>query len=163
MEIRAATHADAADIALLFNQFIRNGTETFNSVEKSAQDICDLIDEKKRSNHSVLVAYRGAQFLGFAYYAQFRGGVGYARTFEHTIYVDPAAAGHGVGRALMNAIEKHAAQAGGRTIYAGVSAENTPGIAFHKRLGYDHIWTLPKAGYKFGRYIDLVLMMKYLK
>ena len=162
MEIRSAIHEDADRVSEIFNHFIRSGTETFNSVEKSPTDICDLIDEKTAHGHGAFVAVDGGGILGFAYYGQFRGGVGYARTMEHTIYVVPEAKGRGIGRALMQHVEDHARIAGGHSIYAGVSAENVAGIAFHERMGYNQIWTLPEAGYKFGRYIDLVLMLKFL-
>ena len=45
---------------------------------------------------------------------------------------------------------------------AGVSAENPEGRAFHEKLGYRVVAIMPEAGYKFGRYIDLVLMQKFL-
>jgi phosphinothricin acetyltransferase len=45
---------------------------------------------------------------------------------------------------------------------AGVSGENPEGRAFHARLGYAEIAIIPQAGYKFGRFMDLVLMQKFL-
>ena len=87
---------------------------------------------------------------------------GYRRTLEHTIILGPGARGRGLGRGLMAAIEEQARAGGGHTIYAGVSAANPGGRAFHAAIGYVELAVLPEAGFKFGRWIDLVLMRKIL-
>lgn len=159
--IRPATTADAAEVCALWNPFIRDTSTTFNSVEKSLADIAAMIETRARSGHTTFVAHDGA-LAGFATYAQFRGGVGYSTCMEHTIVLAPAAQGRGIGRALMTALESHARCAGAHQMIAGVSAENADGIAFHTRLSYVLIATIPQAGHKFGRFIDLVLMQKFL-
>ena len=45
---------------------------------------------------------------------------------------------------------------------AGVSGENPDGRAFHERMGYRVLAVVPDAGFKFGRFMDLVLMQKFL-
>jgi len=62
----------------------------------------------------------------------------------------------------MQAIEDHARSTGAHQMIAGVSGENAQGRGFHASLGYREIATVPEAGYKFGRFIDLVLMQKFL-
>jgi phosphinothricin acetyltransferase len=81
---------------------------------------------------------------------------------EHTIILAPHARGKGAGRALMTAIEDHARAGGAHTLFAGVSGENAEGIAFHTRMGFRPLVTIPEVGHKFGRWLDLVLMMKTL-
>jgi len=67
-----------------------------------------------------------------------------------------------LGRQLMHAIEDHARTGGAHSIFAGVSAANQQGVAFHARLGYEEVARLPSVGYKFDKYLDLVLMQKFL-
>ena len=62
----------------------------------------------------------------------------------------------------MTAVETHARTSGAHQMIAGVSGENPHGIAFHAALGYARITTVPQAGRKFGRFMDLVLMQKFL-
>jgi phosphinothricin acetyltransferase len=159
--IRLATPEDAPHIAAIWNAFIRDTTVTFNATEKSAEDIARLIADRATLGHATFVA-DSAGLVGFATYAQFRAGVGYATCMEHTILLAPAAAGQGTGRALMTALCDHARAAGAHQMIAGVTAENPQGIAFHTRLGFAEIARIPEAGRKFGRFIDLVLMQKFL-
>jgi phosphinothricin acetyltransferase len=81
---------------------------------------------------------------------------------EHSISLTPDHRGGGVGRALMAAVEDHARAFGAHQMIAGVSGENPEGRAFHARLGYELIATIPEAGFKFGRFMDLWLMRKFL-
>jgi phosphinothricin acetyltransferase len=155
--IRHARADDAPAIAAIWNPVIRDTAVTFESVEKSPGDIAALIAARP----AFLVAEADG-IAGFATYAQFRGGTGYARTMEHTVILAPGARGRGVGRALMAAVEDHARGQGAHTIFAGVSAENAPGVAFHAALGYRTVARLPEVGWKFGRWMDLVLMQKTL-
>jgi len=159
--IRAATAADAAALADLWNPWIRDTAITFNPVEKSPADIVQMIADRNAAGHAFLLAETEG-LLGFATYSQFRGGVGYATCMEHTVVLSPQARGRGVGRALMQAIEDHARNAGAHQMIAGVSGENEQGRGFHANLGYREIAVVPEAGYKFGRFIDLVLMQKFL-
>lgn len=161
MIVRDAEERDIPSILAIWNPAIRDSLATFNSEEKSGADIVDMIAEKRMAGHAFIVAEDDG-ILGFAYFGQFRGGKGYARTMEHTIYVAEEAKGKGAGKSLMSAIEDRAILAGAHTIFAGVSAENPAGIAFHTRLGYSEVARLRDVGRKFDRWIELVLLQKYL-
>ena len=160
--IRVATIDDADAIAQLWNPIIRTSVATFNSVEKSPGEIASMISARAADGHGTLVALLEGTVVAFATYGQFRGGAGYRHTAEHTIIVGPEAAGHGIGRALMEALCSHARDAGMHSLWAGISAENTAGIAFHARVGFDPVATLPQVGRKFDRWFDLVLMQRML-
>jgi len=160
--IRDAKADDARAIANFWNPMIRDSVVTFNAIEKSVADIAAMIGERQASGHAFLVADDGGTVLGFASYSQFRAGVGYARCMEHTIILAPDSGGRGVGRALMSAIEGHAAARGVHSMIAGVSGENFAGISFHGALGYRLVAVVPEVGFKFGRWMDLHLMQKLL-
>lgn len=156
--IRPAAAADAGVIAAIWNHYIRETTVTFLPDEKAPGDIAALIG----GADPVLVAEADGEVLGFARYFQFRGGRGYVHTVEHTVLLRPGGAGRGTGRALMAALVDHATAAGKHSMWAGVSGENTAGVAFHAALGFERVAVLPEVGFKFGRWIDLVLMQKRL-
>ncbi len=161
--IRPAIVLDAQAIADVWNPWIRDTGITFNAVDKRPEEVAQLIVNRTTAGHGFLVATDdGGVILGFATYTQFRGGTGYAKTMEHSIILAPQARGKGLGKALLQATEKHAAEEGAHQILAGVSSENADGIKFHLAMGYAEAARIRDAGYKFGRYMDLVLMQKFL-
>jgi phosphinothricin acetyltransferase len=62
----------------------------------------------------------------------------------------------------MEALCDHATAAGKHSMFAGCSAENAGAVAFHARMGFAEVARLPEVGFKFGRWIDLVLLQKRL-
>lgn len=162
MILRPARAGDAAAIGAIWNPVIRDTAITFDSREKSEDEIARDIAARAAAGHAFLVAEAGTRIVGFAAYGQFRRGTGYARTGEHTIILGRDGQGRGVGRALIDALEDHARAGGFHTMLAGVSGENPGGVAFHERLGYARVAVLPQVGWKFGRALDLVLLHKRL-
>ena len=156
--IRPARTADAAAIATIWAPIVRDTTITFTTVVKSAADIEALI----ASARPFLVTEEEGTATGFALVQPFRSGPGYRFTGEQTIHLSPAARGRGQGRRLIEALCLSAGEAGWRSLWAGVSGENTAGIAFHAACGYATMAVLPEVGHKFGRPLDLVLMRRVL-
>ena len=162
MTIRPAEARDAAAVAAIWNQVIRDTAATFTTLEKTEDGLIADFAAKQAEGKAFLVAEDAGGVIGFATYFQFRGGPGYRHTMEHTIHIATRAQGRGLGRCLMAALEDHARAAGAHSLFAGISGENPAGIAFHAALGYREIARLPQVGRKFGRWMDLVLMQKLL-
>lgn len=162
MILRPALANDAAAVAAIWNPVIRDTAATFTTQEKTAESLAADFATRAAEGKLFLLAEEAGAVLGFATYFQFRNGPGYARTMEHSIILSPAARGRGVGRALMAGLEDHARAAGVHSLWAGVSSENPAGVAFHAAIGFSEIARLPEVGYKFGRWMDLVLMQKIL-
>ncbi|TQM93089.1 GNAT family N-acetyltransferase [Roseinatronobacter monicus] len=162
LSLRDATPDDAAAIVAIWNPIIRDTVVTFNPMQRSQPEIADMIATRQGAGHAFLVAEQGGEMLGFASYAQFRPGLGYARCMEHTINLAPAARGKGAGRALLLALEAHAAGAGHHVMVAAVTGSNTASVGFHEKLGYLHVGTMRQVGWKFDALHDLVLMQKFL-
>jgi L-amino acid N-acyltransferase len=158
--IRPARPADAQAITDLWNPIIRDTVITFDPVQKPVAEILAMIQAPPPG--AFLVAEQDGEILGFARFFQFRGGLGYAHTMEHTINLAPAARGQGLGRALMRALEDAARAQSAHSMIAAVTASNTGSVAFHAALGYAHVGFVPQAGWKFGQWHDLVLMQKLL-
>lgn len=161
--LRDATDEDAAAIAAIWNPIIRETAATFWPDERSPTEIARKIARHQAQGHAFLVALNDGDLAGFAFCGQFRGGAGYARSTEHSIYVAPDAQGMGTGRALLCAIEGHARHGGARLSIGAITGDNGGSIRFHERMGYARWGLIPAAGWKFGRFHDLVLMGKDLQ
>jgi phosphinothricin acetyltransferase len=156
MKIRHATDDDVPEITAIWNHYIENTTATFNPISKTTDDIA-----KDIKTRTYLVCDTGT-VQGFGTYGTFRAGMGYAHTAEHSIWFHPNAMGAGWGRKLLTALETHAQGANIHTFIGGISADNTNSIAFHVACGYTQSASLPRVGYKFDQWHDLVFMSKSL-
>lgn len=155
--IRPARPDDADQIADIWNAIIHDTTVTFTTELKTPEDIADSIDASPW-----FVADADDTILGFATYGPFRAGPGYVHTAEHSVHLAEDARGMGLGRALLETCEANAQAKGITNLIAGLGHENEPGLAFHRALGFQEVGHLPKVGYKFDRWHDLVLMQKFL-
>ncbi len=159
MRVRQAQPADAAGIALITNAIIRDTLVTFTTDERNAESIADDI---RARGAAFLVAEDQGRVIGFATYAPFRSGRGYAKCREHSIQLTDDARGRGVGRALMEQLQRVARSKGVHVLVAGISSVNPGAIAFHSALGFSEVGRMPEVGHKWGQYLDLVLMQKIL-
>ena len=81
---------------------------------------------------------------------------------EHAIQLASGVSGRAFGRMLMAAVEDHMRADGAHSMFAGASAQNPAGRPFHVRLGYTETAALPAVEWKFGRWMDPVLVQKFL-
>lgn len=156
--IRPATLDDATQVRVIWDTMITDSTANFSEILKTPEEVEAAI----RTRPLLLVAEAEGRIMGFATYDQFRANSGYRFTMENTIALLPEAKGRGMGRALMTGIEDHARAGGAHSMIAGISAKNEPGLAFHSAIGYQTVAVVPQSGYKWGEWLDLVLMQKIL-
>jgi phosphinothricin acetyltransferase len=158
MILRPAASSDIPAILEIWNPLIRESAATFTTEEKTREGLAALIAER---GEAFVVAEDAGSVAGFAGFGPFRAGPGYRHTAEHTIILAEAARGRGTGRALMARLEEVARARGIHTLIGAVSGENAGAIAFHEAIGFARAGTLPGAGHKFGRWLDLVLFHKH--
>ena len=160
--LRPAHVADVEAITELWNYYIRETAVTFNSIEKTAETVREAILECRKDKRAFLIAENRGRLVGFCTYFQFRKGIGYEKTMEHTILAQPDVQGRGIGRGLMQRLFNHAQAEGVKSLWAAVSGDNPGGVAFHESIGFSNIARLPQVGHKFDRWIDLILLQKVL-
>jgi len=162
-EIRDATEADLPGILAIFNQAIRDTTAVWHLEPATLEARRQWLLDRQGRGLPVLVAAEGETVLGFASYGDFRPFAGFALTVEHSVYVDPAAQGRGLGGALLRALAERARDAGLHVMVAGIEAGNTTSIALHRRAGFQEAGVLRQVGRKFDRWLDLLFMQKFLQ
>src|SRR4051812_6412397 len=108
-----------------------------------------------------LVAERESRVLGYAYAGNWRPRPAYKFSVEDSVYIDKDAVGRGVGRALLPVLIEQCTALGKRQMVAviGDSAQ-TPSIRLHASCGFEMVGTLRNIGFKFGRWLDSVLMQR---
>jgi phosphinothricin acetyltransferase len=110
-----------------------------------------------------LVAECAGEVVGYAYASPYRLRPAYRHTAENSVYLHPAWAGQGIGRQLMAALLAECEARGLRQIVAVIGdSANQASIGLHKSLGFREVGVLRSVGFKFGRWVDSVLMQRGL-
>jgi len=161
--IRDATLADLPAIVSLLNVAVVETTAVYSEDVITVDDRVPWFETKQRRGFPVLVAEVDDAVVGFATYGDFRDSIalpGYRFTVEHSVHVARGTWGGGVGRALLAELMTRARNAGLHVMVGAIDAENEASIRFHERLGFVETARMPQVGWKFGRWLDLVLMQR---
>lgn len=163
LRIRPSIDADLTAIQAIYGQAVLQGTGTFETEVPSVEEMGRRRAEVLSRNLPWLVAERDGQVLGYAYANYFRPRLAYRFCVEDSIYLAPTAQGQGVGRMLLAELIARSEAAGARQMLAVIGdAANTGSVGVHTALGFEHTGVLKSAGWKFGRWLDVVLMQRTL-
>ena len=162
MPIRAATEADLPAITAIFNEVIATSTAIYADDPFTPADRAAWFAARQAAGYPVLVAQEEGAILGLASFGEFRAWPGFRHSVEHSVHVRADARGRGLGTALVSALFEPARALGKHVMIAGVDAANEGSIRMHQRLGFARGAVLREVGRKFGRWLDLELMQKFL-
>ena len=156
MEIRRVVDEDAEAITTLYNHYVR---ETLVSFETEPVDIPTMLERihAKLQKYEWLVAYDAGEFLGYAYFGEFRGRVAYDGTVEATVYLSDAAVGRGVASKLYGELIHRANTSGFRQMIGVITVPNDKSEALHQRMGFEPVGVLRGVGRKFEQDADVAL------
>jgi L-amino acid N-acyltransferase YncA len=157
--VRPATEADISAITAIYAHAVRFGTASF---EIDPPDEAEMARRfRDLAGFPYLVAEFDGQVKGYAYAGLYRTRFAYRHTLEDSIYITPEFHRRGIGRALLDRLIAESGASGFRQMVAviGDSAQ-AASIALHRAAGFRTVGTLEAVGYKFGRWLDTVLMQR---
>ena len=161
--IRPAQDVDLPAITAIYAHHVLHGTGTFETTPPTLQDMTQRRADVLSRGLPYLVAVNGDRVLGFAYCNWFKPRPAYRYSAEDSIYVAPEAQGRGVGRALLQALGEQAEATGVRKLIAVIGdSDNAGSIGVHRACGFTQVGVLRSCGWKFDRWLDVVLMEKVL-
>jgi L-amino acid N-acyltransferase len=158
-----ASRGDLPQILAIYNEVIRNSTAVYSEEEFSATRGTAWFDAKVEHGFPLIVVRDAAGVAGFATLGEFRAWPCYRHSVEHSVHVRADRRGQGLGRALIVAIKRRAADLNKHVLIAGIDADNAVSISLHHSLGFASVGHLHEVGFKFGRWLDLVFMQCILK
>lgn len=161
MDVRAALDTDLDAVAAIYAREVREGTATFDITPPPRSKWEGLLASAHPGDHFVVAVVEG-DVVGFAYSSAFRPKGAYDRTREVTVYVDPSAAGRGVGRLLYDDLLARMERGGVHTALACISLPNDASERLHRACGFERQGVLRDVGRKFDRWIDIVWWQKLL-
>ena len=152
--IRAATTADAAAVAEIYNWYVANTVITFEVDPVSADDMAQRIAGVLAA-HEWLVLEGEGDLLGYAYAGRFRERAAYRQATESAIYLRHGLEGKGVGAPLYAELIRRTFARGYRHMIGAIALPNEPSVRLHERLGFVKAGHLVRIGRKFDRWIDV--------
>jgi L-amino acid N-acyltransferase YncA len=161
--IRPSTADDVPAIAAAYAWNVRHGTGTFELEAPSEAEMARRREDVLGKGLPWLVAERDGRVLGYAYANQFRPRPAYRFCLEDSIYLAPQAHGQGVGKLLLAELIARCEAHGARQMLAVIGdSANAGSIGVHRACGFEPAGVLKSAGWKFGRWLDVVLMQRTL-
>jgi len=162
-DIRPAVDSDFAAITAIYAWNVNHGTGTFALEAPSENEMLAGFASVRAMHLPYLVAVEGDTVLGYAYAAPFRSRPAYKYGVEDSIYLSPEATGRGIGKALLLKLIELCTERGLYSMIAVIGdSENTASVGVHAACGFQHTGNLPRAGFKFGRWLDVVFMTRDL-
>jgi phosphinothricin acetyltransferase len=161
--VRAASQADLPGILAIYNDVIATSTAVYTSEPATLEERRAWFAARSTQGFPVLVTVDAGEVLGFASFGEWRGAwPGYRYTVEHSVHVRHDVRGQGVGRSLVEALFPLALALGKHVMIGGIDAANDASIRFHARLGFERVASFREVGHKFGCWLDLIFMQRFL-
>ena len=158
-KIRPSLDSDIPAITAIYTHHVLHGTGTFETTPPTEQDMAARRADVLSKGLPYLVIETADGVSGFAYCNWFKPRPAYRFSAEDSIYLVPAAAGKGLGRLLLEELMAQAERAGVRKLIAVIGdSANLGSVGVHKACGFGHVGVLSNCGWKFERWLDVVLM-----
>lgn len=163
LTLRPSQDGDIPAITAIYGHHVLHATGTFETEPPSAADMAARRADVLAKGLPYLVAEREGEVLGFAYCQWFKPRPAYRFSAEDSIYLHPDAAGQGLGKQLLATLVERAEAVGVRKLIAVIGDSGNAGsIGVHRSLGFQKVGVIQSCGWKFGRWLDIVLMERAL-
>jgi L-amino acid N-acyltransferase YncA len=158
--IRPSRDEDLAAITRIYAHHVLHGTGTFETTPPTETEMAQRrADVLGKGLPWLVLEEDGGAVIGYAYGNWFKPRPAYRFSVEDSIYLAPEAAGRGLGRLLLAELVAVLERAGIRKVMAVIGdSDNAGSIGVHRTLGFSHVGTVKACGWKFGRWLDIVLM-----
>ncbi len=161
--VRNSRAEDVPKIHAIYGFHVLHGLASFEEEPPSIDELSSRRADVLDRGLPYLVAEIGGEVMGYSYAAPYRSRPAYRFTVENSVYVDHNLRRRGVGYRLLSALITRCIERGCRQMIAVIGdSENMASIALHERLGFIRVGTLRAVGFKFGRWVDSVLMQRAL-
>jgi len=161
--IRPCEEGDIDEITQIYGHHVRTGLASFELEPPDAGEMLRRQRQVVQRGLPYIVAETENEIAGYAYAAPYRPRPAYRYTVENSVYVRSGQIGRGIGRMLLGALLEECERRGFRQVVAVIGdSANQASIGLHRRLGFREIGVFRSVGFKFGRWVDIVVMQREL-
>ena len=163
MIVRPSSAADFAAIQSIYAHHVLHGLASFEEQPPPVEELRRRYDEVIARGLPYLAAEEAGEVLGYGYCTPYRTRSAYRYALEDSVYVREGQHRKGIGKAILAELIVRCERLGYRQMIAiiGDSAQDAS-IGLHARLGFLRAGTLRSVGFKFGRWVDTVMMQRPL-
>jgi phosphinothricin acetyltransferase len=163
LDIRLAEEADLPVITEIYEHAVRFGTATFELTPPNLTEMTRRYRALVEGGFPYFVATLDSSVVGYAYAGAYRPRPAYRFTVENSIYLQPSTQRRGIGLQLLQRLIIECEARGYRQMIAVIGdSANAGSIGVHTKTGFTLIGTHPNVGFKFGRWLDTVMMQRSL-
>jgi phosphinothricin acetyltransferase len=163
LTVRDAREEDISTVQKIYAHHVLTGTSSFEEVPPTTDELLSRRKDVLKEDLPYLVAERAGEVVGYSYASLYRARSAYRFTIENSVYVDHRLGRHGIGSSLLAALLRRSELGRWKQMIAVIGdSANTASIALHLKYGFRLVGTFRKVGFKFGRWIDTVLMQRPL-
>ena len=163
IKLRFYQTEDTQEILDIINYNILNSTALYDYKIRSYEQQKVILKEKIAKNFPVIIAELNGVVIGFGMYSEFRFREAYKFTVEHSVYVNRAYYGKGIGKLLLQELIQLAKNQKLHTMIAVIDSENQSSIEFHEKFGFKTVGVIKESGFKFDRWLHSVFMQLILE
>jgi L-amino acid N-acyltransferase YncA len=157
--IRPATEADLPSVTEIYEHAVRFGTATFELVPPDLTEMTRRFRALMDGGFPYFAAEVDGRVIGYSYAGPYRPRPAYRFTVENSVYLRPSIHRRGIGLQLLQRLIAESERRGYRQMIAVIGdSANAGSIGVHTRCGFQMIGTHPNVGFKFGRWLDTVMM-----
>jgi phosphinothricin acetyltransferase len=149
---------DTQAILDIINYNILHSTALYDYNIRTLEQQQAIIDDKLAKNFPIVIAENEGVVAGFGMYGEFRFKEAYKFTVEHSVYVNNAFQGKGIGKVILEQLIDIAKEQGVHTMIAVIDAENESSVAFHEKYDFKIVGVIKESGWKFERWLHSVFM-----
>jgi len=160
--IRPYKTEDTQAILDIINHNILHSTALYDYNIRTFEQQKNILEDKVSKQFPVIVAELDGKVVGFGMYSEFRFREAYKFTVEHSVYVNEAFHGKGIGKLLLQELIALARKQKLHTMIAVIDSENQSSVEFHEKFGFKTAGIIKESGYKFERWLDSVFMQLIL-
>ena len=161
--IRPSTEHDLDAVTRIYGHHVLHGTGTFETTPPTVEEMAVRRADVLSKGLPWLVVEDDGVVLGYAYGNWFKPRPAYRFSVEDSIYLAPETAGKGLGRALLAELLAALERCGVRKVMAVIGdSANAGSIGVHSALGFERVGVVQSCGWKFGRWLDIVMMQRSL-
>jgi len=163
VKVRLANYDDLPQILEIYNDAVLHTTASYDYQPRTMEHRVAWFEDHKKQNYPIYVAViESGEVVGWSSLSRFHDRMGYRFTAEDSVYVAEPHRGKGVGKLLLKPLIDAARERDLHAIVGLIDAQNEPSIRLHAAFGFEKVAHLKQVGYKFDRWLDVVIMERLL-